>query len=267
MRSLHFEKQFLVTADLGFSQDYTALGVLERTEKPSGIERKEWLDDEESYVLEEEWKGAYELRWLERPPLKTPYPDICRRIQDILFHPALQGNATLIVDATGVGRPVIQMMEDMGLAPVSVLVTGGNKETMDEDGIYHVPKRVIVSSLQMVFQERRIKVAEELDLVQTFLRELDNFKMKMNTLTGNTSYEAWRASDHDDLVFAVGLGAWYGETQAAMQWRRKKTNPQDPLALRMQSESRERAAEERHTTDGSLSFGGKVLPFRPLTRR
>lgn len=265
MRGLHFEKQYLVTADLGFSQDYTAISVLERTEKTTGIERKEYLHEEGAYVIEEEWKGAYELRWLERPPLKTSYPDICERLQQMLFDTSLRGNATLIVDATGVGRPVVQMMEEMGLAPVSVLVTGGTRESMDDDGIYHVPKKIIITSLQMVFQERRIKVAQDLELVPVFLQELDNFKMKKNVDTGNISYEAWRASDHDDLVFSVGLGAWYGERQAEKNWRRKKLNPQSPEALRMYAQSRERAIEEKMTNDES--FGGKVLPFRPIARR
>jgi hypothetical protein len=270
VRSPSFEKQFLVTADLGFSQDHTAICVLERTEATTGVERKEWVDEEDpwdsAYILEEEWKSAYELRWLERPPLKTSYPDICSRLQDMLFDPALRGNATLIVDATGVGRPVVQMMEEMGLSPVSVLVTGGSRESMDDEGMFHVPKKVIVTSLQMVFQERRIKVAEDLELVPVFLKELDNFKMKMNTQTGNTSYEAWRSSDHDDLVFAVGLGAWYGERQNEKQWRKKILNPQSPEALKLNVESRAHNVD-RHATDSSLnSKGGKLLPFRPISR-
>ena len=31
--------------------------------------------------------------------------------------------------------------------------------------------------------------------------------------TGHTTYEAYREQAHDDLIFALGVCAWYGETQ------------------------------------------------------
>ncbi len=31
------------------------------------------------------------------------------------------------------------------------------------------------------------------------------------TVAGNDTYEAWRESDHDDLVLAAAMAAWYGE--------------------------------------------------------
>ncbi len=31
------------------------------------------------------------------------------------------------------------------------------------------------------------------------------------TLAGNDTYEAWREGDHDDLVLAAAMAAWYGE--------------------------------------------------------
>ena len=42
------------------------------------------------------------------------------------------------------------------------------------------------------------------------MRELAQFKVKINISTGHDSYEAWREGDHDDLVLAVALACWYG---------------------------------------------------------
>ncbi len=42
------------------------------------------------------------------------------------------------------------------------------------------------------------------------VEELQNFKLKITT-AGNDTYEAWRESDHDDLVLAAAMAAWYGE--------------------------------------------------------
>ena len=249
----------IVTCDLGFAQDYTAISVISRTEHLTGLTRRRW--EIEAYVLEEEWKNHYELRWLERPPLKTSYPAIVDRLAMLMEHEDLKGNSTLVVDATGVGRPVVQMMQERGLHPVPVVVVGGTKESIDDDdGTFRVPKKIIVSSLQVLFQQRRLKVSKSLPLVPAFLKELDNFKMKKNIDTGNTSYEAWRASEHDDLVFAVGLGAWYGETRLSSKWKLKRLSAQDPLAMRLMRESQERQIEER--LDEEASEGAKILQFR-----
>ncbi len=42
------------------------------------------------------------------------------------------------------------------------------------------------------------------------IKELQNFKIKF-TRAGNDTYEAWRESDHDDLVLAAAMAAWFGE--------------------------------------------------------
>ena len=42
------------------------------------------------------------------------------------------------------------------------------------------------------------------------VEELQKFKIKI-TLAGNDTYEAWRESDHDDLVIATAMACWYGE--------------------------------------------------------
>ena len=34
------------------------------------------------------------------------------------------------------------------------------------------------------------------------------------TLAGNDTYEAWRESDHDDLVLAAALATWFGEKRS-----------------------------------------------------
>ena len=36
--------------------------------------------------------------------------------------------------------------------------------------------------------------------------------MKITT-AGNDTYEAWRESDHDDLVLAAAFACWYGEKE------------------------------------------------------
>ena len=87
---------------------------------------------------------------------------------------------------------------------ISWAVTGG------AFGGYNVPKRELVSNLAIQFQSERLKIARNLPEAAQLVEELQNFKMKI-TLAGNDTYEAWRESDHDDLVLAAAMAAWYGE--------------------------------------------------------
>ena len=43
------------------------------------------------------------------------------------------------------------------------------------------------------------------------VKELLNFRVKINISTAHDSYEAWREGDHDDLVLSVALSCWAGE--------------------------------------------------------
>ena len=126
----------------------------------------------------------------------------------------------MAVDATGVGRPVIDMIRDAHL-PASVYaitLTGGDAVT--RDGMErHVPKRDVASTIAVLLQTRRLRISRQLKEAETLLRELLNFRVKIS-LAGHDSYEAWREQEHDDLVLAVGLAAWLFEkgTDAFLQY-------------------------------------------------
>ncbi len=185
--------KYFVGLDLGQVQDYTALVV---------SERKTWRYDPRPY--------EYHVRHLERPKLGTPYPVIVEQVRDLMRSRDLINQAALVVDATGVGRPVVDLFRKAGLWPVAVTITGGNVVTVGGGG-FHVPKRDLVTTLQVLFQSGRLKVARKLPLAPVLVEELLNFRVKINVRTAHDSYEAWRDGDHDDLVLAAALACWYGE--------------------------------------------------------
>jgi hypothetical protein len=184
---------FYIGLDLGQAQDYTALTVIERKHFNYSLPREQ-----------------YHVRHLERPKLGTPYPAIVEKVQDLMQSNKLLNQAALVVDATGVGRPVVDLFRKAGLRPVAITITGGNTVTVG-DGGYHVPKRDLVTTLQVLFQSGRLKVAGGLKLAPVLMEELLNFKVKINVKTAHDSYEAWREGIHDDLVLAVALACWYAE--------------------------------------------------------
>ena len=74
---------------------------------------------------------------------------------------------------------------------------------------YHVPKRDLVTNLQVLLQSGRLKIAGQLPESRTLTDELLNFKVKIDIRTAHDSYEAWREGVHDDLVLAVALACLY----------------------------------------------------------
>ena len=74
-----------------------------------------------------------------------------------------------------------------------------------------MPKRDLVSTISVLLQTERLKVAESLQDAALLVQELLNFRVKIDPLTAHDSYGAWREGQHDDLVLAVALASWYGE--------------------------------------------------------
>ena len=187
---------FFLGLDLGQVSDYTAIAIIEKI-KPS---RGNGHANNEDLL---------HLRYLDRPKLGTPYPEIARLVTTMLRRPELANKTQCVVDATGVGRPVVDMLREAEVSPlVAVTITGGDTASRDGQS-YRVPKRDLVSTLQVLLQNETLKIAKGLELGEVLKREMQNFRVKINIATAHDSYEAWREGDHDDLVLAVALACWY----------------------------------------------------------
>ena len=153
-------------------------------------------------------ENSYDVRYLERLR-NTPYPQIVKRLDHLVRR--LPERPSMAVDATGVGRPVIDMIRDahMDASIYPITLTGGDAVT--SDGMEsRVPKRDVASTIAVLLQTGRLRIARGLRESETLLRELLNFRVKIS-LSGHDTYEAWREQEHDDFVLAVGLAAWLAE--------------------------------------------------------
>lgn len=184
--------------DLGQTTDPTAFATLERSQGPAPLDPAREVN-------------LYRVRYLTRVPLGTPYTDVCDRVKRWFAGPPLAGT-TLAVDQTGVGRPVVDMLRraevNARLRPITI--TFGSKATTDILGGYCVPKVELVSTLQVLLQQRRLKVAEGLVEATTLVKELQNFQVRV-TKAANEVYGAWRDGTNDDLCFTVMIACWLGE--------------------------------------------------------
>jgi hypothetical protein len=181
--------------DLGQAKDFTAL---ERTTSPD-------LNEAGEVVY------YHAVRHLERFALGTSYTQVCARLIQLFSTPPLQ-NTPLVVDQTGVGRPVVDLLRHAAIPAwvQPVTITGGHQATCDSYGGWLVPKKELVSTLQILLQARRIKVTPNLPETQLLVRELTSFQVKI-TPAAHELFGTWREGVHDDLVLAVALAAWIAE--------------------------------------------------------
>jgi hypothetical protein len=94
------------------------------------LERAELTGEFDPAVFAWRKQVALRLRYLERVPLGTPYPDIVERVRRTTRAPELAGRRHVAVDATGVGRPVVDMLRNAGLGATTLpaIITGGAAE-------------------------------------------------------------------------------------------------------------------------------------------
>lgn len=180
---------YFIGLDLGQAQDPTALAVIERR---GDIKT-----------------GFCHVPQLKRYPIGTSYGAIVEEMAGKMRQ-APEGTR-LIVDATGVGRAVVDMFREHEQLRASsifhaVTITAGSEETR-EGSYWKVPKRNLVGAVQVLLQGQRLKIASELPDTPVLVSELQNFKVKITT-AGNDVYGEWREGKHDDLVLAVALGCW-----------------------------------------------------------
>jgi hypothetical protein len=186
---------------LGQSQDFTALAILERAELTG-----DW--DAAQYAFKK--MAALHLRYLERIPRGTPYPEVVERVRQVTRSAELRGRCSLMVDATGAGRPVVDMLRAADLDPdcwmLPAIITSGYAETQS-DGYYHVPKRNLIVGLQVLLQRGALQIAEGIPFGGALMEELSQMRVRQ-TQKGHEQYGAWREGEHDDLVFAVAMAHW-----------------------------------------------------------
>jgi hypothetical protein len=182
--------RFHVGLDLGQASDYTAIAVVEAA------------------------AGDLHVRHLERFR-NTLYPDVADRVGALMDSSQLEGKASLVIDATGVGPAVTDIFTKRGRSFKAVKIHGGDAESR-EGSTYRVPKRNLVSALQAALQTGTLKIASSLELAEVLRQELLNFRIKINIATGHDSYsEHWREGDHDDLVLAAAMAVWAARAPGA----------------------------------------------------
>ena len=191
---------FVAVACLGRTMQPTALAILEQE-----------VIDMQPFRKKRELRSL-SLRHLHRFPLDAPLADIgaeaAKLIASLEKDEQAKGGTDFLIDITGTGRPVGEVMRKSDLDPIFVTITGGGKETETAPRDWNLSKNDLVGGLQVFFEDKRFRVAKEMPLVEKLVEELNTFSLKQSTVRSNDP-ESWRERPDDDLVFAVAIAVWW----------------------------------------------------------
>ena len=192
-------------ARLGQRRDHSALAVVERAEVFLELDR---------VTYERRRELRYRVRFLERVRLGTPYPNVVDRVREVLRRPALAGRCTLVLDATGVGAPVVDLLRaaNLGCGIAPVILTGGERASHTR-GAWHVPKQDVITGLQVMLEKRQLGLPSSLAACRMLARELADMEERRSGRGGVLS-GVWREGQHDDLVMASALACWRARWKA-----------------------------------------------------
>jgi hypothetical protein len=181
---------FFAGLDLGQKRDHTAIVVVERVEH-----RRAFMETAFERIA---------VRYAERMALGTPYPLVVARVRQIVRSGDLYyGRCTLTVDATGVGAPVVDMLNaaQLGCPVRPVVITGGERASGDA-----APKRDLMAELLVLLESEKLTIGNlrEGPRLQKELREVRTHV----SASGRRRVGADGEGQHDDLVMALALACW-----------------------------------------------------------
>ena len=192
-----------IGVDLGQVVDPSALAVVERVETLGEWDAAQWAH-----------RKRAELRvvYLERVALGTAYTAVAERVRDVTRQVRPCGVA---VDATGLGRPVVEMLRPgLGCTLWPLVLTGGESGS-EGAGSFRAPKRELMLGLRVVMERGELEVAAGLRWGRALVEEMEGVRSKR----GKSGAVRVEGKGHDDLVVAVALGLW----AAKRKWGRQVT--------------------------------------------
>jgi hypothetical protein len=148
------------------------------------------------------------LRGIERSQLS--YDKLADWTKMRLDDHRIANNCWHVIDATGVGQAVLNLMQDKKMSPIGVYMTSGDVSSKKSYG-YTVPKSELIAVFQIVINRGLLKIPANMDpeLRKQLDHEVANYIEKISKRTGNTSYEAAKEVDHDDLITSLMINCWW----------------------------------------------------------
>ena len=179
---------FTIGLDLGKERDYSALTLVQnQMQRLAAVKLHRW-------------------------PLGTSYVNVARDVATLTRKEQIAGKAVLVVDATGLGGPFMDVLreERPGCGVVALTIGGRGRLRPTSPGFWKVgvPKGVLVQTLAAAVEGKRFTVARTEPLAGVLLQEMQRLEVRIDA-KGHAVYAAdFAAGTNDDLLLATMYAVW-----------------------------------------------------------
>jgi hypothetical protein len=202
--------EYFAGLDLGQVSDPSAVSILTRDAVADEAGNPQVIDGAPQYT--------FSVVHLERYPLATPYPQISSGVKSLMGRLTLRAGGrrqTLVIDGTGVGRAVVDMIIEANppadIHPVMITAVAGEYHRRPWHGThgplaFWVVKQDLMGAALAALESGALKISDKLALAETLRNEMKNYR-RCITDTGNMTSSA-RSGKHDDLLLATAIAHW-----------------------------------------------------------
>jgi hypothetical protein len=139
-----------------------------------------------------------------------PYDQIVEWVVKTVSNPAFNKikPPEFILDATGVGVAVRDMIRAKGIRMKSITITAG--EAFSRQGNFiHIGKARLIGKFLGAFDAGKVQVNPNMPIWPQVEKEMLSFRAEMSA-QGRVKLEA-EPGENDDMLFALAMAVWYGE--------------------------------------------------------
>jgi hypothetical protein len=192
--------------DIGKEQDRTALAVVERARVLGEWDPVTWARKESTELR---------VRAVETLPLGTGYGTIV----DKTLHRARglkpRGPVTIVVDATGVGAPVREMLArpENAVRVRGITITAAGVASGCPGG-WHVSRNELLTILAVALEKKELALSARMPESKSLAEELRSLRVAQGRVKP-------ASGGHDDRVMAIAIALWVARREGRSMWGTK----------------------------------------------
>lgn len=191
--------RFWLGVDLAQAQDNTALVVIHDECLPvwTGPNRQQLGQRTRTISYADKFRGV-------------SYPDVVSHIIRVMSREPLRGRTKLVVDGSGLGRVVSDLLRDAGVQHTAIQMTVG--QNWKKTGHYtNVGKTLLLENLSVLFASGELQFAEDLPLRDDIVAELETFQLETTAAGNQVITQGKSGAHHGDLAIALAGAAFASE--------------------------------------------------------
>lgn len=191
--------RYWLGVDLAQSRDFTALVCVHDECLPmwGGGSRQVLGPRQRTIVFADKFKGV-------------SYPDVVSHVIRTMLKEPLRGRARLVIDASGLGRVVSDLLFEQRVEHHAIQMTVG-QNWVKKDRYVNVGKTLLLETLSLLFATGDLTFAHDLPLRGDILAELETFQLELTAAGNQIITQGKSGAHHGDLAIALAAACFASE--------------------------------------------------------